>query len=159
MANTQKDVKFFICTTPQPSDLDQAAFEALTWVEVKSVGKVGETGLSTNIVTYDTLDTDVTQKGKGVSNAGDPDVEVARIYNDPGQVALRNAAKTNFNYAFKLERNDAPDATFTNRIEYNRGLVTGPKRPNGGVEDFDLEIFSLGLQQREVVVEPTLIGS
>lgn len=159
MANTQKDVKFFICTTPQPADLDQAGFEALTWVEVKNVGSVGETGISTNILTYDTLGTDVTQKGKGVSNAGDPDIEVARISTDAGQVALRAAAQTNYNYALKIERNDAPDATYTNRMEYNRGLVAGPKRPNGRNEDFDLEVFSLGLQQREVVVEPALIGS
>lgn len=157
MANTQKDVKFYICTTPQPADLDQAGFEALTWVAVGQVGKIGETGIKTNVVSYDTLDTDVSTKAKGVSNAGDPTVECARSYNDAGQVAMRAAALTNFNYATKIERNDAPDASTTNTVIYNRGLVMGPTRPNGGVEDFDLEIFTLGLQQREVVVNPTAI--
>lgn len=157
MANTQKNVKFSICVTPQPDDLDQEDFEALTWVLVGQVGSVGETGLTTNIVTYDTLDTEVTQKAKGISNAGDPTVECARKYDDAGQIAMRAAAKTNFNYAFKLERNDAPDAETTNTIIYNRGLVTGPTRPNGRNEDFDLEVFTLGLQQDEIVVNPEAI--
>lgn len=154
MANTQKDVTLSICTTPQPDDLTEAGFEALVYVAIGQVGSVGETGLSTNILTYDTLTTAVSQKAKGISDAGSPEIEVARNYNDAGQVALRNAAATNFNYAFKLERNDAPDASTTNTVIYNRGLVIGPRRPNGRNEDFDLEIFQLALQQAEVVVNP-----
>lgn len=154
MANTQKDVEFYICTTPQPEDLDRAGFEALTYVRVGQVGAKGETGMQTNVVSYDTLDTKVTQKAKGISNAGDPTIEVARLYNDLGQIALRAAAKTNFNYAFRTVRNDAPDAETTNTVIYERGLVMGPTRPNGRNEDFDLEVFTLGLQQEEVVVDP-----
>ena len=45
MANTQKDVKFYICTTPQPDDLQDYQFEALSWVQVGQVGMVGETGI------------------------------------------------------------------------------------------------------------------
>jgi hypothetical protein len=80
---------------------------------------------------------------------------LARIPTDPGQDILRDAAATNFNYAFKIERNDKPSLDGTPTIIYNRGLVTGPKRPLGRNEDFDLEVFTLGLNQREVVVDPT----
>lgn len=157
MANTQKDVEFYISTTVAPSDLDQAGFEALSWTQVGQVGMVGETGIQTNVLSYDTLDTEVTQKAKGISNAGDPQIEVARVYDDAGQIAMRAAALTNFNYAFKTVRNDAPSASFTDTIIYNRGLVMGPTRPNGRNEDFDLEIYTLGLQQREVVVDPASV--
>ena len=155
MANTQQNVIFSISTTPQDSDLDAAGFQALTYVAVSNVGNVGETGLNTNILSYDTLDTEVSDKAKGVSNAGDPDIEVARVFDDAGQIAMRAAAATNVKFAFKIERNDMPGGGSTNSLMFNRGLATGPKRPGGRVEDFDLEVFTLGLVQKEVVVDAT----
>lgn len=162
MANTNKGRKFYIAvTTPGgstplacPSDLNQGQFEALNWTQVSNVGSIGESGMQTNLPTYDELSTEVMQKQKGISNAGDPPVEVARNPTDPGQVALRAAAATKFNYAFKTEDNDAPSSDYTNSIYYNRGVVTGPTRPNGRNEDFILEVFTLGLNQREIVVNP-----
>lgn len=154
---TLANSKFFVCTTPQPADLDLAAFEALAWVEVQNVGKVGEMGTKENIISYDTLDTEVTQKSKGIANAGDVEIEVARVFDDPGQVALRAAGATKYNYAFKFEMADGPSALYTNTIIYNRGVVTGPSRPNGGNEDFIKEVFTLGFNQREVVANPELI--
>lgn len=162
MANTNKGRKFYIAVTtpggstpaPQASDLSKGQYEALNWTEVSNVGSIGESGMQTNLPTYDELSTEVTQKQKGISNAGDPPVEVARNPTDPGQIALRAAAATKFQYAFKTEDNDAPSSNYTNSIYYNRGVVTGPTRPNGRNEDFILEVFTLGLNQREIVVDP-----
>tara|TARA_Y100001973_G_scaffold106528_2_gene185032 strand:+ start:6270 stop:6755 length:486 start_codon:yes stop_codon:yes gene_type:complete len=159
MALTQAGAKFYIAVdvsddpVAQNSDLDQTGYEALTWLEVSQVGNVGETGTNTNIVSYDTLSTEVTQKGKGISNAGDPDIECARVGDDPGQIAMRAAAATTDSYAFKYELDNMPSGGSNGTIYYNRGLVTGPRHPNGGNEDFDLEIYSLGLNQKELVVE------
>tara|TARA_R110000851_G_scaffold66998_4_gene151131 strand:- start:281 stop:784 length:504 start_codon:yes stop_codon:yes gene_type:complete len=154
-ANTNAAVSMFICATPQNVDVNQTAYEALTWVEITGIGSRGETGRSTNIVNYDTWDTTVTQKAKGVTDAGSPELELARIPTDAGQVLLRAAGVVGNgnNYAFKEERNDSAGATAT--IIYNRGLVTGPKRPGGRNEDFDLEVFMLGFNQEEIVVDPT----
>jgi hypothetical protein len=154
--NTNAGKKLYVCATPQPNDLDAAAFAGLTWVQVKGVGDHGETGSQTNIVTYDTWDTTVTQKGKGITNAGDPTIELARDPDDPGQVIMRTIAKTNLNYAFKIEGNDKPNTDVDSKptIRYNRGLVAGPTTPNGRNEDFDLEIFTLGLNQEQVTVDP-----
>lgn len=132
------------------SNLDQTAYEALFWTQIKAVGSHGEAGSATNILTYDTWDTTVIQKAKGMTDAGSPEIELARLIDDAGQIALRAAALLNNNFAFKIVRNDAPEAG-TPTIIYNRGLVTGPKRPLGRNEDFDLEIFTLGLQQLEIV--------
>ena len=153
MAQTNKGRKFFVCETAKASDLNQTEFEALTWVEVGNVGSVGETGTATNIVSYDELATEVTQKQKGISNAGDPVIEAARNPTDVGQIAIRAMALTKLNYAFKVEDDDAP-AGFTNTIYYNRGLVTGPTRPGGRNEDFILENYTLGLVQEEITVNP-----
>lgn len=146
-AQTNSGSKLYICATPQNSDLTKTQFEALTYVQVKKVGSVGERGLTTNIVTYDTWDTAVSLKGKGISNAGDPEVEMARDLADPGQIAMRAAGQPTVTsaYALKVERPSG-------EIEYLRGLVTGPRTPGGRNEDFVLHVYSLALNQVPVEV-------
>lgn len=157
-ANSNAGSTFFVCATPQANDMVQADFEALTWVQVKGVGNYGETGSKVNILNYDTWDTTVIQKAKGLEDAGSPTVEFARIPTDPGQIIMRTIAKLNLNYAVKVVRNDPVTTGATPSIMYNRGLVTGPTRPNGKNEDFDLEVFTLAFNQREVVVNPLAGG-
>ncbi|MCY0150880.1 hypothetical protein OEG84_25070 [Hoeflea sp. G2-23] len=158
MAKTLAGSKFYVCATAQNSDLNAAAFAGLVWVEVGNVGKVGETGTNTNRVSYNELGTVVTQKAKGVTNAGDPTIECASNYNDAGQVIMRSiGVPTDKNsYAFKFEKDDAPSG-YTNTIHYWRGDCSGPVRPNGEVESFDIEVFTLGLNQVEVTVNPTAL--
>ena len=168
MADTNKGRKFFVSVDvagdslpmPAPADLTQAEFEALKWTEVKNVGSIGETGTDTNIVSYDELATEVTQKQKGISNAGDPEIECARNATDPGQITMRligSGFDKSF-YAFKIEDADKPaGALSTPTIYYMRGLATGPKRPNGRNEDFNLEVYTLGLTQLEIVVNAVQI--
>ena len=154
--NTNAGSKFYVCATPQATDLDASGFAALTWVLVGGVGSVGETGDNTNVLSYDTWDDAVVQKAKGLTDAGSPEIEVARDPSDAGQDILRAAAQTNFYYAFKIESTDLPDSNTGAKptIRYNRGLVAGPREPNGRNEDFDLEIFTLGLVQKQIKVDP-----
>lgn len=151
--------KVYICSTPQPSALNQAQYEALTWIEVGDVGNVGQMGTDTNIVNYPTLAGDVQGKHKGIKNAGDPVIECARSATDVGQVALRAAGLTDYIYAVKIENADKPSDSYTNTVHYNRGIVTGPVRPGGRNEDFILEVFTIGLVQREIVVNPTALAA
>jgi hypothetical protein len=159
-ANANAASRLFVCATPQNTDLTQSEYELLTWVEVKGIGSRGETGKQTNILTYDTWDTTVVQKAKGMTDAGSPPVEVARIPTDPGQIIMRaaGAVGNNNNYAFKELRSDGLVAG-QGSVFYNRGLVTGPTRPGGRNEDFDLEVYTLGLQQEEIVVNPGAGGT
>ena len=154
--NTNAGSKLYVCADPQPDELDATEYAALTWVLVGGVGSVGETGDNTNVLTYDTWDDAVVQKAKGMTNAGDPEIEVARDPDDAGQDILRTAAQTNLYYAFKIEGTDLPDANpgALPTIRYNRGLVAGPREPNGRNEDFDLEVFTLGLVQKQIKVDP-----
>ncbi|MCI2243781.1 hypothetical protein L3067_04060 [Xanthomonas sp. PPL568] len=141
-AQTNSGSKLYICATPQNSDLTQTQFAALTWVRVSKVGNVGERGTSTNVVSWDSWDTQVTSKGKGITNAGDPQVEVAELLADPGQIAMRAAGAPGVadNYAFKIER---PDGS----LEFLRGLVAGPRFNGGRNEDFVLNTYTIGLNQ------------
>lgn len=157
--NSNAGSKLYVCATPQANDLNEAAYAALTWVLVGGVGNVGETGNSTNILSYDTWDDAVVQKAKGLTDAGSPEIEVARDPSDAGQDILRTAAQTNFYYAFKIEGTDVPNSNPASKptIRYNRGLVAGPREPNGRNEDFDLEIFTLGLVQKQIKTDPVAV--
>lgn len=159
MANSNAASKLYICATAQNNDLDQSGYEALTWVEIKGIGSLGERGKMTNVLTYPTWDNTVTQKAKGLTDAGSPELELARLPTDAGQVLLRaaSAVGNNNNYAFKEVRADgAVGASGT--IIYNRGLVVGLKRAGGRNEDFDLETYTLAFVQEEIVVNPTSAG-
>lgn len=137
-----------ISTETAGSDLDAAGFEGLTYTEIGSVGSIGEYGISTNILTYDTLNTLVSKKAKGITNAGDPQIEVARADSDPGQQAMRAAGAPGYfqAHAFKVTKQDGS-------VDYLRGLVTGPTSPGGRNEDFDLHMFTLALNQAPLHVD------
>ncbi|MFN4160640.1 MAG: hypothetical protein ACK4FW_01430 [Stenotrophomonas sp.] len=146
-AQTNSGSKLFICVTPQNEDLTATEFAALTYIQVKKIGNIGERGINTNIVTYDTYDTQVSLKGKGITNAGDPQVEMAEVLTDPGQVAMRAAGAPDVPdaYAFKIERPSG-------EVEYLRGLVAGPNTPGGRNEDFVLNTYTLALNQAPITV-------
>jgi hypothetical protein len=144
MAKTLKGRELYICETAQSSDLNLAAFVALTWVLVGNVGMIGESGAATNLPTYDELDTDVIQKGKGITDAGSTPVEVSLNLTDTGQNALRVAALTQNDYAISWVDDDGV-------THYQRGKITGPTAPNGRNEDFRRQVFTMGWNQREVL--------
>lgn len=156
--NAHAGWKLYICATPKPTDIaDATAYAALTWIEIQGVGSHGETGTVTNMLTYDTWDDRVVQKAKGMTNAGDPEIEIARDTSDAGQDALRAAALLNLPHAFKIEAADLPTGVGAAPSKfYNRGYVIGPRRPHGRNEDFDIEIFTLGLVQAEIAVDPVV---
>lgn len=155
MANTHVSNKFFISAAQATLPANAAAYAALAWTEVKGVGSMGEIGTKFNMLTYDQWSDTIALKAKGMADAGSPELEVARIYNDPGQIAMRTAGLSNLTYAFKIERNDKVTGPGTNTIIYNWGLVGGPARPQGRNEDFDVEVFTLAFQALETVVQPT----
>lgn len=158
-ANTNAASKVFVCATPQNNNLSLADYNALVWVEVGGVGNLGETGKSTNILTYPTWSDSVVQKAKGLTDAGSPTLEVDRRPTDAGQIILRaaGAVGNNNNYAFRIVRSDGVGGG-SGTVLYNRGMVSGPTRPNGTNEDFDLEVFTIALQQEEIVVNPGTSG-
>lgn len=152
---TLAGAKVSISTAPVTLPLNAAAFAALTFTEIKSVGNLGDYGSPPNIISYNTLDTEVTSKAKGVEDAGDLSIEVARIFDDPGQIAIRAAAATKFYRAVKVEYADAPSDDWTNTIMYAAGPVTGPQLLGGGTDDFLRESYTVAFtDQRPIFVAP-----
>ena len=154
MADTLRDRIISICSVVQPEDLDQAGYEALTFVPIAHIGALGDFGLTDNIVSYDELTTSVTQKQKGIADAGSPQLELSARAADPGQVILRAAALTRYNYAFKVENSDAPTPSDSNTIYYFRGVISGPLYTGSRNQDFSLERYAVGINQRPIIVYP-----
>lgn len=153
---TLQGTKVYVSSAAVTFPLNQSAFEALTWKEISSVGNLGDYGVSPNMVSYNTLATDVTSKAKGVEDAGDLTIEVARVYDDEGQVQLAAAADTKYNWAIKIEYEDAPTAAYTNTIVYGAGPVSGPQRLGGSTDDFIRESFTVAFSdQKPITVNPT----
>jgi hypothetical protein len=155
MGNSMQGGKVYISAAQATQPANAAAYAALSWTEIKKVGNMGQVGDSVNALTYPTWGDSVAQKAKGITDAGNPTLEVMRDTADAGQDAARAAAKTNLTYAFKVERNDKLTGGGTNSIIYNWGYIAGPVRPQGGNEDFDVEVFTMMWQGTEVVVDPT----
>ena len=150
-----KGRKVFISPTAQAATMDQAAFEAVNdWEEVANVVTVGETGANTNVVSQDYWGTTVTQKQTGITNAGDPTVEVGVDLDDVGQTAMRTVANNGGYYAVKIEDPLLPTQA-TPVTKYNRGLVLGPVDSNGDVEGWNNQTFTLGLVQEQITVNAT----
>jgi hypothetical protein len=148
--------RVYICETAQEADLDQAGFEALTWVEATNVGTLPDRGQSQDELTYPTLNNGII-KGKGPKNYGSGDFEVSRKGTNLGRDAMVTAANTELNYAIKLV---APDAVsgYTATTEYLRGLLSGPTYPGGGADQASIARFSF-YNNQYLLVEPEAIGS
>lgn len=156
--STLGGAKVYISNAEVTLPLNQAAFEALNWVEISNVGNLGDYGVSPNIVTYNTLATDVSSKAKGVEDAGELTLECARIFDDAGQIKARAAAATKYLWAFKIEYDDKPTSAYTNTVVYAAGVVSGPNMLGGGTDDFIRESYTAGFSdQKPITVNPALI--
>lgn len=155
MANSMMGGKVYISAAQATLPVNAAAYAALSWTEIKLVGNMGQIGTTVNSLSYPTWGDTVTQKAKGAADSGNPTLEVMRNTADAGQIAVKAAALTNLTYAFKVERNDKLTGGGTNSLFYNWGYVAGPTRPQGGNEDFDVEIYTFMYQALETVVNPT----
>jgi len=116
--------------TPTGEDYIVSDFSGETWVEItgiESMGSLGDTA-NTTVLQFAGPVRDLTLKG--TRSAGSMELVAAIDYADAGQIALIAAEKSNSNFAFKVELNDAPSGG-TPSERYFVGLVTS------AVETFD----------------------
>lgn len=83
-------------------------FVSQSWVSVSWLESIGQFGDEAAEVTFDALDTGRTLKLKGQRNAGNMEVVCGVDYEDDGQYNLRAAEATDFDWAFRVQFDDAP---------------------------------------------------
>lgn len=148
----------YVCATAQHNtDLNQAGYEALTWVEIGKLVTLPQVGFEANVVTQNYVNTEFSSDAKGFINGTASEVMVGRDPTDAGQVILRTAANTRYRYAFKRVYADDV-AGFTATTTYFRALVSSQLDAGGGGEEFDNETFGIKVTaQKPIIVAPEAI--
>lgn len=147
--------KFYISETAQETDLNQAAFEGLTWVEVENLVNIPELAISENIIERQYIDTDIVGVQKGLKVGNESSLELGFDSTLPGQAAVRTASATKFKYPIKRELNDIAAGGSTNTIIYSRALITQPMLAGGGAEDEANDTFTIKIAQVPIRVLAT----
>lgn len=103
--------KVFIGQTmqPQSSDFVAADFDGMSWVEIRWLESIGQFGDESAEITFDAIGEGRTQKLKGIRNAGNMDLVMGVDHTDAGQAALLAGEATPFDYAFRVDFNDAAE--------------------------------------------------
>ena len=97
----------------------------------------------------------ITRKAKGVRDAGNLALTVARDPSDAGQGALIAAEGTNNKFAFKVTYPDRVTPTGTDSIDYFRALVMSKRNNVGNADNVIRRSFELGIDSAIISVDPT----
>lgn len=116
MSTSDITSKLFIATGI-PASFTKAAYEAMTWVQVKGIVSIGTIGVTDAIIDVPDLETGFTKGVKGARTGTETAVAMREIKVDPGQVALKAACQAFVEYSFKISE---PGASA--EVEYISGL-------------------------------------
>lgn len=147
-------IKISIGPTVDPAVTNTTGeFAALSYTEVGEVESIGEFGDTSNTITFTPLSAARVNKLKGSRNAGGFTITMGRDTGDAGQVALRAAEKTKFDYAVKIEYSDASSGSPSqNSIQYFPAKVMSFTDNISGVDD-----ITRASAQIEITGEPLTI--
>lgn len=148
MAMTMIGTVVYFSPTPASLPMSESDFDAVTnWVAIGNVGRCGPIGAETNTVSYDALDTVVSQQALGVSRCLPTTIEFARVEGQAGQDALLAIAGDRANqYAF---RRVLPSG----EIDYFVGWVSPARNEAESGEDFDR--FAVTVTQSQIPIRAT----
>lgn len=129
---------------PVTSAETESALAALSYVEIGKVESLGEIGPQAQDVTFTPLGGDDVQHLKGSTDNGTTVVVCARDPLDAGQIALKAASLTKYEYALKIVLADAADANDTDTVIYVRGPVMSARNNVGGANDVTKVTYGVG---------------
>ena len=156
---TTSGAKFYIGSSVAPGTLNQAGYEAdSSYVLVGEIEDLGELGDEASAVTFAAIGDGRIRKAKGARDAGTMELVIGADPLDTGQDALRDAEETIFNYNFKVEIPDAPDATYSNGFRYFRGLVMSQREAYGTNDNIMRMNVTIGVNTPVVRVDPVVIS-
>lgn len=152
---TASGTRIYISGSAVASTVDTLAeFEAITvWTEIGMVENLGEYGDESQAVTGAVIGDSRTRKAKGARDAGTVPITVFHDPLDAGQAAMEAAEGTNDNYAFKVVIPDSPTASYSDTIEYFRGLVMSKRKNIGTNDNIVRKTYNVGINS-EIFSDP-----
>lgn len=135
--------KIYIGSTLPASSVGD--YDLDTFVQVKEVEDLGEFGDTFEEVTFLSIEDGRTRKLKGTADAGTIELIVGRDPLDPGQSALRIAAKSDHAYNFRVVLNDSPGPGGSPTEFFFRAMVASSKNQLGGANDIAKQAFTLSI--------------
>jgi hypothetical protein len=147
---TTSGARFYISNASVTSAVDTLAeFEATSaWIEVGLIEDLGEIGDEASSVTGAAIGDGRIRKAKGARDAG---VMAIVAFHDPidvGQLAVIAAEATNDNYAFKIVLPDSPSGSYSDTIQYFRGLVMSKRLRLGTNDNIMRRVFNVGVNSQ-----------
>lgn len=129
---------------PVTAAATQSALAALSYTLVGKVESIGEIGPQSQDSTFTPLGGGDVQHLKGARDNGMTTILCARDPLDAGQIAMKAAERTKFEYAVKIVLADGADSTDTDTTIYVRGPVFSARKGVGGANDVTKITFGVG---------------
>lgn len=130
-----------------PATYDAAGYGAttITYTTVGEVEDHGSHGVTSNVITFITVDTAVVSKAKGSKNYGTKSIMLGNIAGNAGQVICKAASESNNHYSVKVTYADG-------EIHYMDVLVSSYQYQDGSVDANRKISMTLDLCRAPVIV-------
>ena len=140
---------------PDDADITLTEFTTgVTFVDIKNWQTMGSHGDSRTLITENLISRARDYKMGGTTNGGSMQNNFAIVRDDPGQIAVRTAAKTNFNYPVRITYNDAPPGVgSTPTVEYFYALIQSATEAGGGANTTQMLNTTFEINSASVFVE------
>ena len=143
---TLSGAKIYIGPAATEDTDTEAEYAALTpYVLVGEVEDMGELGDESPLVNFASIGDGRIRKLKGARDAGTMTIVTGKDPLDAGQAAMKAAERTKFEFAFKIELEDAPTEDYTDTIFYFRGLVASQRDRLGTNDNVIRTVFALAV--------------
>lgn len=129
------------------------------WIELGEVENLGEFGDQSQEITFEAIGDNRVRRSKGSRDAGVMQIVVGADPLDAGQLAFEDAEGSPFEYAIRVEENDAPTDDYTNTISYLRGLVMSRRKNVGTNNNIVRRTFNVAINSEVFEVPASLISS
>jgi len=155
---TKAGTTYAISTTTISNALDQAGYEALSFVELPDFGAFPRYGKREEIAEYPTKNG--VKKGKGAPNYGGGDAECEYEPDHAGLEAMRQRAQGKSKAVIRVTHGDATGSNtgdMSATVDYLDVVIGGPDYPDGADSDMEREVFTLGVES-VLRVQPSAIS-
>jgi hypothetical protein len=144
--STTAGAKIFIGAVHLAATDTAAEYAALTgWTEIGEVENLGELGDESGGATFTGIAYKRVKKLKTADDAGTLPLICGRDPLDAGQIALKAAQATKYDYNFKIVLADAPNEDYLDSVFYFAALVMSGRNNLGAQDNVTRISFNLGI--------------